>query len=122
MYKRQVEDDERADVRLCVQTENEAVIRKVFTLLKKTFNIEADIAFKEISEEYKNHTYTTLLSGRERVDKVLQAVKMYDNEGIRKALESGVSPLLIKNSCCKRAFLRGAFLCTGCLLYTSRCV
>lgn len=28
-------------------------------------------------------------------------------------LSEPVSPLLIKNSCCQRAFLRGAFLCIG---------
>lgn len=102
-----------SDISLCLQTENEAVIRKVFTLLKKTFNIYTDIAFKELLEEYKNHTYVTLITGRERVDKVLQAVKMYEEGGIQEATRGGVNPLLIKNACCKRAFLRGTFLCTG---------
>ncbi|TCL54806.1 hypothetical protein EDD76_11847 [Kineothrix alysoides] len=108
-----LEGSSESDVRLCLQTENEAVIRKVFTLLKKTFNIYTDIAFKELLEEYKNHTYVTLITGRERVDKVLQAVKMYEEGGIQKATRNGVNPLLIKNACCKRAFLRGTFLCTG---------
>lgn len=108
-----LEGSSESDRKLCLQTENEAVIRKVFTLLKKTFNIYTDIAFKELLEEYRNHTYITLLTGREWVDKVLQAVKMYEKDGIRKATENGVNPLLIKNSCCKRAFLRGTFLCTG---------
>lgn len=69
------------------QTENEAVIRKCFTLLKKAYNIEGDAA----------------LSAQE-MQSILQ------NLG---SLEKPVSRTMIKASCCKRAFLRGAFLSVG---------
>ncbi len=69
------------------QTENEAVARKGFTLLKKTYNINTDVSMSE--EEIQG-----LLS------------KCGD-------LDQPVSSLLIKNSCCQRAFLRGAFLSIG---------
>lgn len=69
------------------QTENEAVVRKGFTLLKKTFNIDTDI----------------ILTG-EIKQKVIS--KFGD-------LSAPVDDLLLKNSCCQRAFLRGAFLCCG---------
>lgn len=69
------------------QTENEAVVRKGFTLLKKTFNIETDIALDE-----------------QEIYDILR--KLGD-------LEEPVSPLVIKSSCCQRAFLRGAFLSVG---------
>lgn len=69
------------------QTENASVVRKGFTLLKKTYNINTDV---EIGEEQM----ADLLSGIGDPDKT-------------------VSPLLIKNSCCQRAFLRGAFLSVG---------
>ncbi len=69
------------------QTENEAVVRKGFTLLKKTYNIETGSAL----------TY-------QEMRKVL--------EGIGDP-EEPVSRILLKNSCCQRAFLRGAFLSVG---------
>ena len=69
------------------QTENEAVVRKGFTLLKKTYNIETGTALKE----------------REMQELL---AKVGD-------LERPVSPLLLKNACCRRAFLRGAFLAVG---------
>ena len=69
------------------QTENEAVARKGFTLLKKTYNIDTDIEIKEAE-------IRGLLS------------KLGDPD-------RPVSPLLIKSACCKRAFLRGAFLSVG---------
>lgn len=69
------------------QTENEAVARKGFTLLQKTFNIDMNIALDE--QEVQNILY-----------------KIGN-------LEEPASPLLLKNSCCQRAFLRGAFLAVG---------
>lgn len=69
------------------QTENEEVVRKGFTLLKKTYNI-------------KNGTSLT----QREMQGILQKLG---------SLEEPVSRLIIKNSCCKRAFLRGAFLSVG---------
>ena len=69
-------------------SENSFVTRKYFTLLKKTFIIN-------------------------NADKVLRAIKVLDEGGLLHQLSEEISPLLIRNSCCKRAFLRGAFLCIG---------
>lgn len=107
-----LEADAQGEPVLCLQTENEAVIRKCFTLLEKTFNINTGVL--QISlEEGKGHTYMTLVKGREEVRRILQAVKFQDEDGMKQAARTGPNPLIIKNACCKRAFLRGAFLCIG---------
>lgn len=79
--------DEKGGFTVGFQTENEAVARKGFTLLKKTYNIDTD----------------RVLDGEEMQGLL---AKVGD-------LDKPVSPLLIKNSCCQRAFLRGAFLSVG---------
>lgn len=79
--------DKNGNFTIGFQTENEAVVRKGFTLLKKTYNIEADVP----------------ISGEQ-----MQALLSKTGK-----LEEPVNPLLIKNSCCQRAFLRGAFLGCG---------
>ena len=79
--------DEKGNYTIGFQTENEAVVRKGFTLLKKTYNIEADSVLNEAD-----------------IQGILQKIGN---------LEEPVSRLLIKNACCKRAFLRGAFLSIG---------
>lgn len=107
-----LEADGQGGVSLCLQTENEAVIRKSFTLLEKTFNIDTGVP-EILLEEGKGHTYITLVKGRDGVGKILQAVKMNDEDGMKRAARTGPNPLIIKNACCKRAFLRGAFLCIG---------
>ncbi|MDE5937594.1 MAG: DNA-binding protein WhiA [Lachnospiraceae bacterium] len=87
---------------LCLDTENEAVARKCFTLLKKTFNIE------------------TVMRGRRRLipddeteRRVIEALYLAREEDGKIILTKSVNSLLIKNSCCARAWLRGAFLSVG---------
>lgn len=79
--------DESGNYTIGFQTENEAVVRKGFTLLKKTYNIKVDVSIS--------------------VEQMQELLSKIGN------LEEPVNPLLIKNSCCQRAFLRGAFLGCG---------
>lgn len=78
------------DMLVEIHSENDFVKRKYFTLLKKTFIISNC-----------------------SVEKVLLAVKLLDESGNLGNVTDEVNPLLIRNNCCKRAFLRGAFLCVG---------
>ena len=87
---------------LCLETENEAVARKCFTLLKKTFNIE------------------TVMRGRQRLilddeteRRVTEALYLAEGEGGKITLTKSVNSLLIRHSCCARAWLRGVFLSAG---------
>lgn len=79
--------DENGNYTIGFQTENEAVITKGFTLLKKTFNID-----------------TSGFITKEQMTGFLSKIGN---------LEEPVSGILLKNSCCQRAFLRGAFLSIG---------
>ncbi len=66
--------------------------RKLFTLLKKTFNISLTL----------DETVTA-----EDAERVLEAVRY------SAAKDKEVSGLLIKNTCCKRSYIAGLFLATG---------
>ncbi len=88
---------------LCLNTENEAVAKKCFTLFKKAFNIDTVVTSAK----------GRLLPDGETELKVMQALHLGGNEGVPITLEAPVSSLLIKNSCCGRAYLRGAFLSVG---------
>lgn len=79
--------DSEGNYTIGFQTENEEVVRKGFTLLKKTYNIKNGVALSE-----------------EDMQGILQKLG---------SLEEPVSRLIVKNACCRRAFLRGAFLSVG---------
>ncbi|MDD2970977.1 MAG: DNA-binding protein WhiA [Lachnospiraceae bacterium] len=96
-----------------IQTENLMVARKYFTLLKKTFNIDTDIAEALVKVHTKVNTYESTLEDGTAVRKVLQAIKMYDENGHALTSRRVINPMIIKNACCRRAMLRGAYLTIG---------
>ena len=79
--------DSEGNYTIGFDTENEEVVRKGFTLLKKTYNIKDSVS---LSEQDMQEVWQKL--GR---------------------LDQPVSRLIVKNACCKRAFLRGTFLSVG---------
>lgn len=85
----QIRKGEDGEEEIVIASENPFITRKYFTLLKKTFIINTGIR------------------------KIFQAIKILDEKGQAHSLAEEVDPILLKNSCCRRAFLRGAFLCVG---------
>lgn len=94
------------------QTENEAVVRKYFTLLKKTFNIDTAVCIRESRQLKKGTVYSVEIADPEEVENVLQGTKLSVSDTDGKTLYAGNS-LIMQQSCCKRAFIRGAFLASG---------
>ena len=90
-----------------IQTENAYVARKYFTLLKKTFNIEAELAVKL---NQKENTYLIRVNDRGETRQILQAVKLHETD---RQLAMPIPAVVVQRQCCKRAFLRGAFLASG---------
>ena len=87
-----IEYDPDGTIILEISTENDVIRRKYFTLLKKTFSI-----------------CTSMAPRGEDAEAILDAVKKKGMEDVN----SPVSMTLLKQSCCKRAFLRGAYICAG---------
>lgn len=92
-------------LRILIQTENYAVARKCFTLLKKTFIICTDILVRS-TKGSKTRTYILSIDDSDSVMKLIEALRLSLD------CESQLS-FLVKNTCCKRAYIRGAFLSAG---------
>lgn len=64
-----------------MHTENVAVARKYFTLLKKTFNISTDVSIRRGGNVSRNRTYIVAVREHDDALKVLQAAKLIDAQG-----------------------------------------
>lgn len=104
--------DSRERYSVKIRTENISVARKYFTLLSKTFNIEAE-NFVTVNKSKGNVAYTVIIKQHDDAIKVLQASKLIDTDGEIFEEFSMSRNLIVHKSCCKRAFLRGAFLASG---------
>jgi DNA-binding protein WhiA len=106
-----ISEDDRYTIK--IHTENVAVARKYFTLLKKTFNISTDVSIRRNAYLNKNRTYTVTIREHEDALRVLHAVKLLDENGEVGENLNVVQNVVIQQSCCRRAFIRGAFLSSG---------
>ena len=99
--------------RVKIQTDNLPVARKCFTLLQKIFNIEPEVSIRQHQKPQKTRIYNVLVPKHEDALRVLQALKLIDGHmEIRENL-TAADNILLQRTCCKRAFIRGAFLSTG---------
>ena len=104
--------DSRGRYSLKIHTENLSVARKCFTLLTKTFNIRTDIAIRT-NRMKGSVSYYIVVKEHDAALRILQATKLIDQYGEVEEELSVVRNIVIQETCCKRAFIRGAFLASG---------
>lgn len=96
-----------------LQADADAQGRKFFTILKKAFNIEASVLDKVPTMHSGGKVYVPVLQGENEIFSLLKSIHIvYDNGNVR-TVDDGVSHRIVRQSCCKRAFLRDTFLCIG---------
>ena len=91
----EIHREENGSFGLKIYTENISVIRKCFTLLEKTFNIRKEIFIQScVRRNPQKGSVSYLLRAK--------------GEGLQAIERASVQPV-----CCKRAYIRGAFLAAG---------
>lgn len=83
-----------------IYTDHEELLQKCYKLLLRIF------APRKEGEE--KPSFEQLCSAD-----VLRTLKLVDDHNRLRSMEEAVDKTLLKQSCCKRAFLRGVFLCSG---------
>ena len=91
-----------------IQTENAAIARRIYTLLKKSYDVQVELLVRKKMRLKKNNVYIVRLS--QQAKEILEDTKII-GEGF--TIIHDISPELIKKKCCKRSYLRGAFLAGG---------
>ncbi len=93
---------------LDISTENAAIARRIYTLLKRTFGMHAEVLVRKKMRLKKNNIYMVRVPGR--VEELLRELYII-KDGFQ--FTPGIESAIIKKSCCKRSYLRGAFLAGG---------
>ena len=96
-----------------ISTENAAVSRRVFKLLKILYNISTEVSVKKSNRLKKRNNYTIKIED-DIVKKLLQDTMLINGEDINFFnFDFGVPDELIKKDCCKRAYIKGSFMGCG---------
>ncbi|MDA8352210.1 MAG: DNA-binding protein WhiA [Firmicutes bacterium] len=91
-----------------VSTENNSIARRTYSLMKQLYALQPEVFVRKKARLKKNNTYSVrVFPGAE---KILQDLCIL-GEGMKRI--SGIASELVKNECCRRAYLRGAFLAGG---------
>ena len=108
-----VQTDEQGNTALFLLADNAPALRKFFTLLKKAFNIVTSILEENGEVRSGGRIYRRIPLDNAQTESVLKAIRVMNPDGSIRSPEDGANPMVTRNSCCKRAFLRDAFLCNG---------
>lgn len=95
---------------LKIQTENFTVAKKCFTLLKNTFNIITDISVRSSG---RKQVYTVLVRDFSQAETILRATGILFQEDGKKRIEKRIYTPVVSSICCRRAYIRGAFIAVG---------
>ena len=97
---------------LKLQTESTILTKKIFLLLKQVFRVSAELTTRAISA--KKNLYELTLSSEE-TGLVLAACKLSAAAEEKNGCPLMVGSTIVTKSCCRRSFIRGAFLAAGSL-------
>ncbi|KMY55419.1 sporulation regulator WhiA [Bacillus sp. FJAT-27231] len=91
-----------------IQTENAAIARRIYVLLKKNYEVEVELLVRKKMRLKKNNIYIVRL--KERAREILEDLAIIENSF---SFVHNISSSLIEKKCCRRSYLRGAFLAGG---------
>ena len=102
-------------IALRILTENAAAARKMIKLIKAYFGIKVELVISKNTSLKKSNHYEMVITEEMRCQEImLETGILTVKEGFN-MIHYGVPWALVKKKCCKRAFLRGAFLGGGSL-------
>ncbi|KUO95462.1 DNA-binding protein WhiA [Ferroacidibacillus organovorans] len=96
----------REGAMLDLSTENAAIARRIYSLLKTHTSVALEVIVQKKMRLKKNNVYIVRIR-RDRIA-VLTSLGLAED-----TLQTTIPPSAIARDCCKRAYLRGAFMASG---------
>ncbi len=90
-------------------TENPAIARKTLTLLKESFKLKTEVVVSRARRLKKNNSYLIRVVPAPAVSELLTTLGIMRGDNLNVSSDEG----LLRKTCCRQAYLRGAFLGGG---------
>ncbi|NLU36221.1 MAG: DNA-binding protein WhiA [Clostridiales bacterium] len=105
----------KSRVRLKVSTENASIARRIFMLIKDLYQISPEVLVRKNRRLRKNNSYMLLVTDPDDALNILESTHIltYDKEGKIRVNLGSINQGIVQRKCCKKAYLRGAFLGGG---------
>lgn len=93
---------------LDVQTENAAIARRIYTLIKENYDYPIELLVRKKMKLKKNNVYIVRIKYDVKGFLTKLSIKFTNDK-----IEQSITEDIFQDNCCKRAYLRGAFLSRG---------
>jgi len=94
-------------------TSNPAVARHYKTLLKTYFNIDPEIVIGQDNSLKRGHSYIICIGPEDLSEQIMRETGVLMVKEGMNFISDGIYDGLIRTKCCRKAYLRGAFLAAG---------
>ncbi|WP_372997554.1 DNA-binding protein WhiA [Lutispora sp.] len=94
-------------------TENAAIARNIFSLIKNNFDFNTKVAMTKNKQLKKNYSYTLLVDSDSASENILKKLFIINETAKGNRINNRIPNSIVKKDCCKRAYLRGVFLGGG---------
>lgn len=106
----------RGKINIKFSTENAAIARRIFSLIKKLYNSQIEVMVRKNKQLKKNNNYLMIIHDSKSVNDILKDTGLFDKDKNKLLDISYKAPKdIIRKKCCKRSYIRGAFLGGGSL-------
>jgi len=99
--------------KIVISTENPAIVRHYKKLIQDYFGVETTFDIGESDFVGKAKTYNINIDSENRSEQILRETGILLVREGNNYISDGIYEGLIKNKCCKRAYLRGVFMGAG---------
>jgi DNA-binding protein WhiA len=91
-------------------TENSGIARKTYRMMKELFGLDMEILVKRETRLKKNTLYHIQAKDHPQAAQALETLGIMND---KRQIMPGISKTLLRTQCCRRSYLRGAFLGAG---------
>ena len=99
--------------RIVMTTNNPAVARHYKTLIKEYFSIDTDLSMGQDTSLKRGHAYILTIGPENLSEAILRETGILMIKEGMNFISDGIYDGLIRTKCCRKAYLRGAFLAAG---------
>ncbi len=101
------------EIKLSFMTENAAIARRIFSLIKELYNVDIEVRVRRNTQLKKNNNYLVVVNNKDISEKIIEDLYFVEGEYSIFTPNYSIPKEIIKDRCCKRAYIRGAFLGGG---------
>lgn len=103
----------RGKFKIVITTENPAIVRHYKKLIQEYFGIETTLDIGESDFSGKTKTYNINIDSENRSEQILRETGILLVREGNNYISDGIYEGIVKNKCCKKAYIRGVFMGAG---------